>query len=132
MPADRSTTNGRIYVNRFSILINKNIKMGSLKSYVVQLTKDDHLAEYQSQSTYHSLRKNLYDSYGEVTQISVWNVPNGTVPVRYLIYNNGGTLYVVDEAGNQTTFSALEAIGGDRPGSILKAYNILIAGNGTT
>ena len=101
--------------------------MPFLQTYAVQLTSADNLTEYQVHKDYHALRKTLHDTYGEVTQLSIWNVPTGSNPTRYLIYNNGGNPYVVDEAGNPTTFSALETISGDRPGAILQAYNKLIS-----
>jgi hypothetical protein len=33
---------------------------------------------------------------------------------------------VVDEFGTPTTFSAVEALSGDKPGSILRGYNKMI------
>ena len=93
---------------------------------VIQLTANEHLAIFQNRATYHSVRKSLYDTYGEVTELGISNRSTGLLPTKYLIYRSGGTAYVVDESGTPTTFSAVESLSGDSPGSILKAYNKLV------
>lgn len=93
---------------------------------VIQLTANEHLAIFQNRATYHSVRKSLYDTYGEVTELGISNRSTGLLPTKYLIYRSGGTVYVVDESGTPTTFSAVESLSGDRPGAILKAYNKLV------
>ena len=94
---------------------------------VIQLTAAANLTEYQKQADYHTVKKNLYDTYGAVTQLLAWNPSTGAQPTRYLIYGSGGNdTRILDELGNQTTFSAVEALSGDRPGTILKAYKKLI------
>lgn len=93
---------------------------------VIQLTANEHLTEYQNRATFHNLKKSLYDSNGEVTELGISNPSTGLAPTKYLIYRSGGTPYVVDEFGNQTTFSAVEALSGERLGTILKAYNKMI------
>jgi hypothetical protein len=101
--------------------------LSRIPTQVVQLTADEHLTEYQNRAAFHNLKKNLYDTYGEVTELGIRNSSTGLLPTKYLIYKSGGNTYVVDEFGNQTTFSALETLSGDRPGSILKAYNRLMS-----
>ena len=93
---------------------------------VVQLTANEHLAIFQNRAAYHNVRKSLYDTYGEVTELGISNRSTGLLPTKYLIYRSGGTAYVVDEFGNPTTFSAVEALSGDIPGSILRGYNKMI------
>jgi hypothetical protein len=96
---------------------------------VVQLTANEHLAIFQNRAAYHSVRKSLYDTYGEVTELGISNRSTGLLPTKYLIYRSGGIAYVVDESGIPTTFAAVEALSGDVPGSILKAYNKMILTN---
>ena len=93
---------------------------------VIQLTANEHLAIFQNRATYHSVRKSLYDTYGEVTELGISNRSTGLLPTKYLIYRSGGTVYVVDESGTPTTFSAVESLSGDRPGAILRAYNKMV------
>jgi len=93
---------------------------------VIQLTAAEHLTEYQNRATFHSTKKSLYDTYGEVTELGIWNSSTGLEPTKYLIYRSGDTVYVVNEFGTPTTFSAVESLSGERPGTILKAYNRLV------
>ena len=100
--------------------------MPQIPTQVVQLTANTHLSIFQNRASFLTLRKSLYDTYGEVTELGVSNPASGLPPAKYLVYKSGGTVYVVDEFGNPTSFSALEASSGDRPGSMLKAYNKMI------
>ena len=93
---------------------------------VIQLTAAEHLTEYQNRATFHSTKKSLYDTYGEVTELGISNPSTGLDPTKYLIYRSGGTAYVVDEFGTPTTFSAVESLSGDLPGAILRAYNKMV------
>jgi DNA-binding beta-propeller fold protein YncE len=93
---------------------------------VIKLTATEHLTEYQNRATFHNTKKLLYDTHGEVTELGIWNPSTGLDPTKYLIYRSGSTVYVVDEFGTPTTFSALESLSGERSGTILRAYNKLI------
>lgn len=105
--------------------------MPQIPTQVVQLTANEHLSILQNRAAFHNLRKSLYDTYGEVTELGAVNPSTGLPPSKYLVYSSGGIVYVVDEFGAPTSFSAIETSSGDSPGSILKAYNKMVALNKT-